>query len=263
MIQLQRQRYERKYFITERQAGNVRKFLEFHLEPDSHSAKQPDLSYPVHSIYLDSEQLATYWATVHCEKKRFKIRVRFYNNDPSSPAFFEIKRRENECILKQRAIVRRAAAPMILAGQHPEMEHLVSSDPADLVVAQRFCMLVQRLQARPKLHIAYEREAWISPESDAVRVTIDRDVRGQVVNELRLNTHMDKPTYPFDGRIVLEMKYTNRFPEWFRHVVGHFNLVQCGVPKYCGSIEVLGEEKLRNRYPAGQAERIAEVTKYF
>jgi len=74
---LQRQRFERKYFITERQAIQIRDLVKSYLVPDEFSAGRADFSYPVHSLYLDSQELLTYWATVHCETKRFKLRVRF------------------------------------------------------------------------------------------------------------------------------------------------------------------------------------------
>src|ERR1051326_3233907 len=112
--QLQRQRFERKYFISEKQAGHIREFLKRYLVPDEFSASRPDLFYPVHSLYLDSSELTTYWATVHCEKKRFKLRVRFYDSRPESPLFFEIKRRENECVLKQRGAVHRTSGARLL-----------------------------------------------------------------------------------------------------------------------------------------------------
>src|ERR1041385_5884565 len=93
---LQAQRFERKYFIADRLIPAIREFISGQLELDECSQDNPDYCYPVHSLYLDSSELATYWATVHCEKQRFKLRVHYYNDDPESPLFFEIKRRKNE-----------------------------------------------------------------------------------------------------------------------------------------------------------------------
>lgn len=243
---LQKQRFERKYFITETQARAVREFVRSYLEPDEFSSAAGDFSYPVHSIYLDSMDLATYWATVHCEKSRFKLRVRFYDEDPRSPVFFEIKRRMNECILKQRAAVQRVAAPILLAGHLPEPGHLFSPKPAHLVAVQRFCYLMQQLGARPLMHVAYQREAWVSQGHNSVRVTVDRQVRGEEWREARFTQRLDHAVAPFGERRILELKFTDRFPDWFRDLVEHFNLTQCGVPKYCGCIGLAGEEALSN-----------------
>lgn len=260
---LQPQRFERKYFLTEPQALQVREFVRAYLVPDAHGAGRPEGAYPVHSLYLDSDRLTTYWATVHCEKSRFKLRLRYYDEDAESPVFFEIKRRVNECIFKQRGAVRKSAVALLLAGQFPEPGHLLAAGPAHLVTLQRFCQLRQALSARPKMHVGYEREAWVHPETDAVRVTLDRHVRGEAASAVRLATPMVRPHFPFGAKVVLELKFTNRFPDWFGDLVRHFNLVQGGAPKYCGSVAGVGEEQLANggrvQPPAG----LAALAKYF
>ena len=62
---MQRQRFEKKYRITEEVAFGVREFVSSHLELDEHGAGLPSYSYSVHSLYLDSDQLATYWMTIN------------------------------------------------------------------------------------------------------------------------------------------------------------------------------------------------------
>lgn len=264
--ELQAQRFERKYFVSHRQALQIREFVRAYLVPDEHSETAPDLSYPVHSLYLDSHQLSTYWATVHCEKTRFKLRVRYYDDQADSPVFFEIKRRVGDCILKQRGAVRRSAAPLILAGYLPEPEHLLSSKPSHLGAVQKFSQLMQMLAAHPKMHIAYEREAWVSAEGNSVRVTLDKNVRGEVRREARFLTQMDRPLFPFregtHDQIVLEIKFTNRFPAWLGDMVRHFNLVSSGAPKYCGSLALSGEERVAQRLP-GEEQAVSAVMRYF
>jgi len=263
---LQAQRFERKYFVSQRQALQIREFVRSYLVPDEHSETAPDLSYPVHSLYLDSDQLSTYWATVHCEKTRFKLRVRYYDDQPDSPVFFEIKRRVGDCILKQRGAVRRNAAPLIVSGYLPEPDHLLSSKPSHLGAVQKFSQLMQMLGARPKMHIAYEREAWVSPEGNSVRVTLDKNVRGEARREVRFSTQMERPVFPFrDGSLdktVMEIKFTNRFPDWLADLVRHFNVLASGAPKYCGSIALAGEERINQRAP-GEAEASSAVMRYF
>ena len=265
--ELQAQRFERKYFVSQRQALRIRDYVCTYLVPDEYSLKfGADLSYPVHSLYLDSDQLATYWATVHCEKTRFKLRIRYYDDDPESPVFFEIKRRVGDCILKQRGAVRRNAAPLIVSGYLPEPDHLISSKASHLGALQKFSQLMQMLAARPKMHIAYEREAWVSREGNSVRVTLDKSVRGEPRREPIFVTEMERPVYPFregvHDQIVLEIKFTNRFPDWLADMVRHFNLVASGAPKYCGSIALSGEEKVGERGP-GEAQRGGDVLRYY
>src|SRR6185369_4340800 len=99
---MQQQRFELKYLITEKVALAVRDFVSSYLEIDEYGASRPNLSYPVHSLYLDSAGLRTYHTTVNGTKNRFKLRLRYYDDRLETPVFFEIKRRMNNCILKQR-----------------------------------------------------------------------------------------------------------------------------------------------------------------
>ena len=259
---MQAQRFERKYFVKERQVAPLREFISGYLQLDEFSLGRPENCYPIHSIYLDSNQLTTYWATVHCEKLRFKLRARYYSDDPNAPVFFEIKRRENECVLKQRAPARRKAAAELIGGQLPGAEHLMADRPHDLTVLQRFCYLSHRLNARPMMQISYEREAWIHPQTNSVRVTMDRNVRGEPRHEAVFNTQMDRPIYPFRKQIVLELKFTDRFPDWFADLVRHFDLVQIGAPKYCGSIFETGEQRVVSKFSHLTQQKLADALTY-
>src|SRR2546427_8535657 len=99
---MQQQRFELKYIIKEGIARAVRDFVSSYLEIDEYGATQANFSYPVHSLYLDSDRLSLYQSTINGDKNRYKLRLRFYDNRPDAPVYFEIKRRMNNTIAKQR-----------------------------------------------------------------------------------------------------------------------------------------------------------------
>ena len=68
---LQQQRFELKYLIDEAIAPSIRDFLTSYLELDEYGADRPNFSYPVHSLYLDSDDLRTYQESVNGSKNRF------------------------------------------------------------------------------------------------------------------------------------------------------------------------------------------------
>jgi hypothetical protein len=243
---MQRQRFELKYRLTEELAPQVREFVSSYLELDENGVGKPDYSYPVHSLYLDSDTLTTYWATVNGDRNRFKLRLRFYNDDPASPVFFEIKRRVDNVIFKQRAGVRKAAVPGLLAGQWPASEHLLSDESKQGTAIQRFLELMQGLGASPKVHVGYQREAWIDPRGSHVRVTFDRHVQAEAAPTAQFHTDMVHPVQTFGRQVILELKFTNFFPLWFRALVERFDLVRAGAAKYCEAVERIGPHKLGN-----------------
>ena len=251
---LQLQRFELKYIIKESVALAVRDFVSSHLEIDEYGATLPNLSYVVHSLYLDASDLKLYHATINGDKNRFKLRLRFYENRPTAPVYFEIKRRVNNTISKQRGGVRRGAVNMLLAGQLPDPSQLVSQEPKQLAGLQRFCHLMNQLHATPKAHVAYFREAWISRADNSVRVTLDRQIRCDPEPTARLSTEMTNPVVVFGNEVVLELKFTNRFPDWFKELVRIFGLMQCGAAKYVDGITLLGEHRIRGAFALQEEE---------
>lgn len=230
---MQRQRFEQKYMLDEDQALAIREFVAAHLELDENGVGKPSYSYPVHSLYLDSPGFYTFWSTINGDKNRFKLRLRFYNDHPDSPVFFEIKRRMNHCILKQRGGVRKNAVSRLLTGQLPADEDLLRGDGKNLVAIHKFVELTQKIGAVPLAHVAYMREAYVDAVSDNVRVTFDRNVLTEPRSEPVFTTMLEQPSRPFGDRVILELKFTDRFPDWLRKLVERFGLMQCGAAKYC------------------------------
>lgn len=243
---LQTQRFELKYLVRRETALAIRRFVSCHLKPDDFAAPLPEYSYPVHSLYLDSPDLTTYQAVQTGEKNRFKLRIRYYS-DSDPVVYFEIKRRTNEVISKMRAKVRREAVQPLLSGQPPQLRHLVSPDGKQLVALQEFCRLLHRLNASPRSHVAYSREAWMSPFNNAVRVTFDRHVRCEPEFSAALTTRFGESVAPFDERVVLELKFVDRLPGWCNEMVRAFGLVRGGAPKYAQGVLLLGEHRVSNR----------------
>ncbi|HSU54666.1 MAG TPA: polyphosphate polymerase domain-containing protein [Candidatus Dormibacteraeota bacterium] len=243
---LQQRRFELKYLLDPVLVAGIRDFLRGPLELDEFGARYDDLAYPVHSLYLDSDDLKTYGSSINGTKNRFKLRLRYYDALPQTPVFFEVKARVDNCILKQRCGVRREAVPLLLAGQLPEPEHLMSREPRHLAALQRFNLLMGELNARPKAHNSYFREAWVSPYDDSVRVTFDREIRIEPCFLPGAVIEMKRPIRVFPEFVVLELKFTERFPNWMRDMVRTFNLMQFSSAKYAEGVTLLGEHRFHH-----------------
>lgn len=236
---LQANRFELKYVVSKACAAGVRDFIQSYLVPDEFNPPQGG-GYPVHSVYLDSPNLALCNATVEGHKNRFKLRIRFYDDAPASPVFFEIKRRANDAILKERARVHRTSCPKLLAGHWPAHTDLVKFSPKLFDSLRRFCDLRNQLQARGQAIVSYQREAYVTPDSDSVRVTFDTHLKTvPFAGEFQVSGRTDW-AYPELPGIVLELKFTERFPVWMRNMVRVFNLQRGSMPKYVECVQTLG-----------------------
>ena len=230
-----RGRYELKYLIDEPCARQVRDFARSYLRRDPYARPHMRHAYPIYSLYLDDPGMALYRATFQGQMNRFKLRVRYYDANGGSPLFFEIKRRVNDVVLKQRAVVRRDALNRLLAGCAPRADDLC--DPEDVAsqdVLREFCNLRNALHAEPKMVVYYEREAWVGADDDNLRVTFDR-----AAGAARYDGTLAPATYR-DARIesvILELKFDDRFPTWMRQLARSCDLYRTKMGKYVQCVE--------------------------
>lgn len=239
---LQTSRFELKYIIDEQRAAGIRDFISSHLEHDEHAKPELGYAYSLSSLYMDSPSLTLFNQTRHGIKNRFKLRIRFYDDNPDSPAFLEIKRRVTDVISKERATVTREAVGHLLSGDGPSQSWLMrdNSNPESGSALLNFWNLCDHIDAAGRIYVSYTREAYVSPNSNSVRVTFDRQLFGTPHEqgcEISLPSDGVRPNV---GGTILELKFTDRFPEWLRELVQAFDLQRTSVPKYNHCIMATG-----------------------
>lgn len=238
--QMQENRFELKYILDEVTARAVRDYARSYLVADEHADPAKGWSYPIHSVYLDSPDYTLCRATIQGLKNRFKLRVRYYDDNPALPVFFEIKRRINDVILKRRAMVRREAMAMLLAGHWPSTSDLVKPNDAKAFDSlQQFCELRHRLNASGKVIVSYVREAWVTAENNSVRLTFDRNLAGLPWRGQLTCKGLTEGVRPEVAGVILELKFTDRFPDWMRTMVQGLNLQRRSMAKYVHCVEAL------------------------
>lgn len=235
-------RFEYKYIVSEAKARKIFEFVRCYLEPDQFTAEGFTNGYPVHSLYLDSPDLHTCTATLQGHKNRFKLRVRFYDEDDQHPVFFEIKRRDGVVILKQRAMVYRRYVDDLLAGAAPLQEYLYRNDLKNWKALYEFCRLRDLLAARPAAYTSYLRAGYEPSGNNSVRVTFDRQIRaGRFNGKLSALEVESWPMIAVPG-VVLELKFTDRFPNWMHELTQIFDLNRGSMPKYVECVTLLNEQ---------------------
>jgi hypothetical protein len=253
-------RYELKYVIDEERAVAVADYLRPYLRPSVHNGKGPIRGHPVISLYLDSPDFFFFRQAYFGLKNRMKLRIRFYNEHWKHPAFFEIKRRVSDVIVKDRAMISREGVMHFLNGGWPNPSHW--PDPSPMIHGKRrldvyykFWHFANVIQAKPMIYITYLREIHEMPDDDEMRVTFDRQVSvtpydgpGMLENGLGrllapkrgIPPPPERPVYylPLDG-VVLELKYEDRAPFWMYDMVRIFNLERRYMCKYAACVDGL------------------------
>jgi SPX domain protein involved in polyphosphate accumulation len=236
-------RYERKFVVPEHAADAIRHFVEAYLPLDEHMSPDEPFGYRVCSLYLDTPSYALYRQSCDGIKNRYKLRIRFYNELPESPAFLEIKQRKTETVHKLRAVVSKRAAERVLRGEWISPQELLSRGDTSARALAEFCECRDRLHAVGTAFISYRREAYVSPSAESVRVTFDRQIAGHPYHpDMGLTVPIDEAFVVVDGA-VLELKYNGRAPRWMHDLVTHFALQRRSFPKYVFGVDALKMRK--------------------
>lgn len=247
------QRFEMKYRLTPLQAEIVRQ----HIDPYVFADPKAKFGhrYPLSSVYLDSPDLALFWASNLGENKRFKLRVRTYSEDPAEPAFFEIKSRLGGIVMKKRAMVHKEWIPHFFAGRRLPREALFLDHHNEWDNLELFRAHVERLGAIPRLHVRYIREAYMSRDDDPVRLTFDSQIACLPsvgpIDRVRLNGKGWRDLLP--ALTIFEIKFTNSYPCWIQDLIQRLALQRDSFAKYVMCVRMLKEEghDLKHPIPAG------------
>jgi len=241
----QTSRFECKYMIPWQKAAALRRWIQNFLPPDSYAATLPEFTYPIGSLYLDSPGLRLYRMTEGGEKNRFKLRVRAYSDDPETPVFFEIKRRIDRVISKSRVLLSRLDARDILLGRiSPRM----IAQNGDLHHLETYLNLMIGLSAQPVVRVRYLREAYESQNGDKLRLTFDHHL--EYAHTSDFNFSIDEAVWhavPMSG-VLLEVKFTDMYPQWVGEMIRHFELQKIPFSKYNLSVHGMKSPLCRIQY---------------
>ncbi len=228
-------RHELKYHITEIQAAAIAEFVKPFVQLDRYCKLQPSRDYPIASLYLDSGDLQLCRESLTGQRNRFKLRIRSYTDEPEYPRFFEIKRRVNTLTIKSRARVMDSNVEALLAGLPlPPQDYAADRDTIN-----QFQLYVSNIRAKPVVLVRYIRQAYEGDDPNRVRVTFDRKLAYNITNvaQVRLGGRGWQRN-PFTvGGVILEIKFTDRYPAWLNRLAKHFNLRQRSISKYACSLQ--------------------------
>ena len=227
-------RFELKYHISESKAEGIVQFIKPYLQTDRYCKLQRSGDYPIVSLYLDSGDMQLCRESLRGHKNRFKLRIRSYTDEPDYPRFFEIKRRMNTIIIKSRARVMDHDVPTLLAGLPLPPQNYT----ADIDTINQFQLYMNSIRAKPSVLIRYMRQAYEGTSEIRVRVTFDRKLMYNITTlpEVRLGGGGWQHN-PFTlGGVILEVKFTDRYPVWLSQMVKYFNLKPQSISKFASSI---------------------------
>lgn len=149
----------------------------------------------VTSIYFDTLDWAYLDEKINSDYLKSKLRLRWYDTEPSAPAFVEVKKKVGTIRQKQRRafeLTASAVAPMPL--DHPGLALAVGAAPA--------LGMIPKDSMAPSLKISYRRWRFIDPAS-GLRLNLDCNIQVTAVNPRLLpggrTAAIDQPVFEVKG----------------------------------------------------------------
>ncbi|TFH16503.1 MAG: polyphosphate polymerase domain-containing protein [Lentisphaerales bacterium] len=238
-------RHEAKYVIPHALLPKIRSFIAPYCQPDPNCTGAPP-EYVITTMQLDTHDLSLHHAKDRESWNRFKLRVRTYGTDNSSPIFAEIKRKLQGMVVKSRARVPRDkwCADLVLDPKR-KVDIPFRSDK-EAVAFLEFLRLTREIGAVPTVLIRYIRESYISVVDEYARVTFDRNLLYQPTNSWEF-WGSDKAWKPIDTSLfqnklqsfsghVMELKSLPNVPRWMIEMIRELDLVRTGHCKYSNAL---------------------------
>ena len=226
-------RYELKYRIPEVTARAIAHFIRPYIDPDVYAADRADGQYPIASLYFDSNSLSLARSTIEGRKKRFKLRIRTYTDDPASPCFFEIKHRTNNVIRKARTELNRGSIADVI--NYRSIAPFADNNQENVI--RQFQLYASSLNVRPLVVVKYQRQAFEGHSGSRVRITFDRQLSYMPATDLNFKIDSRRYQRLATNFVILEIKFTDRYPGWLTDLVRRFDLPQTAMSKYVETLK--------------------------
>jgi len=232
---ISRGRYEFKYLLRPEVAERVVDFLASHLEMDEHCRGRDSNSYTVRSIYFDSPDFECFHEKLGGQKHREKFRIRTYNNPGSGPLFLENKIKDGLSYVKDKVTLN---ADILKAIKNLDYDSLSEVDrhDKDKRILDKFFFYTYRRAYSPVVLVVYDREAYVYPGQDTIRVTLDKNLRARMFPNLAQIYDEERLEYLLYHWIILEIKFTDILPRWMMPLNSLFYLKRQACSKYCTSV---------------------------
>lgn len=235
-------RFEYKYIIPNIYMDPIRKRLIPYVNIDDFAKDKIGHEYTVRSIYFDTPGLQYYYEKVEGIKNRKKLRLRGYGFDEEdeNTVFLEIKRKFDVPLLKNRAKMSYSDAKNIFSNLEMNRYSINCESEKYMDGAIKFLYHITSKNLRPVVLVIYEREPYLEKFDPTVRATFDKNLRCfafPAINELYEEEHVSQT---LNSSFIMEVKFNDHFPDWFKPIVTDFNLVQRSASKYTMCIERLG-----------------------
>ncbi len=212
------QRVEKKYLMSQEQWEGFIQRGSNYIEMDPYGL------HTICNIYFDTEEDILIRTSLEKPPYKEKMRLRSYGIPGEEDlVFLELKKKWDGIVYKRRV-------PMTLKEARDYIEQGVWPDH-DSQMMREMDYFMKFYRPRPKVWLAYDREAYFGKVDAELRLTIDRNIRTRTKGlKLELGDAgerlMDKEWY------LMEIKVSQAYPIWLARLLGELKIYPVSFSKY-------------------------------
>lgn len=227
------ERVEKKYRLNQKQ-------YELFLDAVSGMIHMDEYGlHTIRNIYYDTSDYELIRRSLDKPRYKEKFRLRGYGEiREDSTVFLEIKKKYQGIVYK-----RRASMPMKQARSYLEAGKRLEQKSQIMNEIEYFFELYH---PRPKVYLAYDREAYVGNEDEELRITIDQNIRSR--------SHRLELSYDGECRFLnleeylMEIKAAGAYPVWLAELLSRLEIFPASFSKY-GAVYCMAHstQKTNNR----------------
>lgn len=221
------ERYEKKYLLSRQQRDSLLNRMEEHMVKDRYG------EYTIGSIYYDTKEYSLIRASLDRPVYKEKLRLRSYLvPGDNSPVFVEIKKKYKGIVYKRRICLEKQLAVRWLSGQcRAEEVAGAEADFTDRQIAREIQWFLDSRPLRPSVYLAYDRQAWYSPQTPGLRITFDTNIRWRD-QELDLSAGTEGQRLTGEDQVLMEIKIPDSMPLWLARTLSELQIYPASFSKY-------------------------------
>ncbi len=218
-VQYTFKRYEKKYILTQAQYEKMYEALLDYMELDEYGR------YTICNVYFDTDDYELIRTSLDKPDYKEKFRIRSYGVvAPEDMVFAEIKKKYDGVVYK-----RRIAVPWVDARDYVLDGKEVSADLYSLAEMDEF---MRRYELKPKVFIAYDREALMGREDPLLRLTFDHNLRWRDTDLNLCTSDEGIPIQVGEQYVIMELKVKDAAPLWLTDILSEYEIYPGSFSKY-------------------------------
>lgn len=211
-------RIEKKYLLNQEQYERLLEKIKPHMEMDQYGL------HTICNIYYDTDQYDLIRTSIEKPPYKEKLRLRSYGvPGMQDRVFVEIKKKWDGVVYKRRISMNLEEAEACLEQGQPM--------PVNGQIEQEVDYFIKFYHPKPKLYIAYDREAYFGKEDESLRITFDKNIRSREEG-LKLELGDEGKQLLEDGCRLMEIKISQAFPMWLAALLSELSIYPVSFSKY-------------------------------